>query len=146
MAHESYKDFQNRIFAEIAERTASCFVSKLRRIAMSTLWESYSAFSLLLLPALRHSSPSEESAPAAGPAAQSEVAPRGRFLTGLKNLVFLTIYSAIVLGLIALYSVSAILGFIATSVFVFFLLFSGGGSGRGSSGGDYNWWEISRGP
>jgi hypothetical protein len=69
-----------------------------------------------------------------------------RIVTASKNFLLVAIYFAVVLGICAIYSVSAILGFIVASIFVLFLVISGGRSGPTDSGNDHHWWEGLRGP
>lgn len=66
-------------------------------------------------------------------------------LRALKGVLTIAIYCAIVFGILAAYSASPILGFILSSIFVLFLLFSGGGSGPKDYADDH-WWEGLRGP
>ena len=69
-----------------------------------------------------------------------------KIVSGVKGLVLLGVYLAVVFGILKIYSVNPILGFIVTSIFVLFLLFSGGRSGPDDSGHDHQWWEGLRSP
>jgi hypothetical protein len=69
-----------------------------------------------------------------------------RIVAGFKTFLLVAIYFAVSAGICAIYSVSAIFGFIVASIFVLFLVLSGGRSGPTDSGNDHHWWEGLRGP
>ncbi len=63
-----------------------------------------------------------------------------------QGVLFIAICCMIVFGILVTYTVSSTLGFILSSIFVLFLLFSGGSSNPKDSSVDYHWWEGSQGP
>ena len=117
---ESYQEFQERIFQEIAEAER---LEAAREKAQRSITDNY---------------PLKQR--------QTRLPAGRRIVTGSKNFLLVAIYFAVVLGICAIYSVSAILGFIVASIFVLFLLISGGRSGPTDSGNDHHWWEGLRGP